>query len=286
MVSVDYQQGVSIIVPAWNEEKTISECLYSILHQKFPGAMQVIIVANGCQDSTVVCASRFKNAFEQRSIQFDVIETSLNSKPDAIHRGEMKACFGNKVYLDADVTLSADAIQVICQALAVDEPLLVSPKALFYSPASLFCRCHLYVFKHFPPMLDDVVGMGCYAVNTKGRLRWDQMPQLIADDAYVRSFFSKNERLLLDNIYFHTSFPEFGHFFPVLERWHRGNMELKTIGREFYDESLFRRRLLALLRKPVLIIFLPIYFLNNTLAKFYAQINLRRKKTFTWIRER
>lgn len=246
----------------------------------------MIIVANGCQDSTVVCANCFKNAFEQRSIQFDVIETSLNSKTHAINMGEIKACFGNKVYLDADVTLSADAIQVICQALAVDAPLLVSPKVIFTSPESLFCRWHLYVFKHFPPMLDDVVGMGCYAVNAKGRLRWDQMPQLIADDAYVRSFFSKNERLLLDNIYFRTSFPEFGHFFSVLERWHRGNIELNAIGRGFYDESLFRRRLVALMKKPGLIIFLPIYFLNNTLAKYCAKINLQRKKTFTWIRER
>jgi glycosyltransferase involved in cell wall biosynthesis len=286
MVSIDHQRGVSIIIPAWNEETTISDCLNSILQQSFSGAMQLIIVANGCKDATISRTYDFRTALEERNIQFDVMQTPLNSKTNAINLGDTKACFGKRVYLDADVILSRNAIHEIYQALDVDTPRLVSPKAVFNSPKSVLCRCHLFVFENFPPMIDDVVGMGCYAVNAKGRSRWSRMPQLIADDGYVRSFFSKNERILLRNTYFSTSFPEFGQFFSVLERWHRGNMELNAIGRGFTDESLFRRRLTALLNEPILIILLPIYLLNNMFAKTYANMNMQKNKHIDWIRKR
>jgi GT2 family glycosyltransferase len=50
---------VSIIIPTWNSEKTISECLSHIMKQKFKD-FEVIVVDGGSKDRTVEICSKFK----------------------------------------------------------------------------------------------------------------------------------------------------------------------------------------------------------------------------------
>jgi glycosyltransferase involved in cell wall biosynthesis len=48
---------ISIVIPAFNEEKLIRECLESLKKQDFTGAYEVIVVDNGSQDNTAKIAS-------------------------------------------------------------------------------------------------------------------------------------------------------------------------------------------------------------------------------------
>ena len=51
---------VSIIVPAYNAERWISEALESALHQSWP-ALEVIVVDDGSSDNTLMMAKRFES---------------------------------------------------------------------------------------------------------------------------------------------------------------------------------------------------------------------------------
>jgi len=43
---------ISVIVPAYNAQKTIGQCLQSLLHQRYAGAYEVIVVDDGSTDGT------------------------------------------------------------------------------------------------------------------------------------------------------------------------------------------------------------------------------------------
>ena len=43
---------VSVVIPAYNAEKTIAACLDSLMKQDYPGDYEVIVVDDGSVDST------------------------------------------------------------------------------------------------------------------------------------------------------------------------------------------------------------------------------------------
>lgn len=48
---------ISVIIPAYNEEKLISKCIRSVKKQKY-GNVEIIVVANGCNDQTAAKAQQ------------------------------------------------------------------------------------------------------------------------------------------------------------------------------------------------------------------------------------
>jgi glycosyltransferase involved in cell wall biosynthesis len=52
---------VSIVMPAYNAERTISDCLKSLAEQDFKGDYEVVVVDDGSTDSTPDISSRFEN---------------------------------------------------------------------------------------------------------------------------------------------------------------------------------------------------------------------------------
>lgn len=54
--SVQQRPRFSVVIPAWNEENYIAECLDSIRHQDFAGPVEVIVVDNNSTDKTALVA--------------------------------------------------------------------------------------------------------------------------------------------------------------------------------------------------------------------------------------
>jgi glycosyltransferase involved in cell wall biosynthesis len=52
---------VSVVIPAYNAEKTIGACLKALSEQDYGGAFEVVVVDDGSTDSTPEVASGFKN---------------------------------------------------------------------------------------------------------------------------------------------------------------------------------------------------------------------------------
>jgi glycosyltransferase involved in cell wall biosynthesis len=230
LVGVRGPEPISIIVPAKDEAKIVGACLRALVLQSHPGPIQVIVVANNCTDRTAAVARRFMRAFRRRGWDLDVLELRVaeqphRSKPSALNAGDSVAAFRHRVYLDADIELSPDAMSVIAAAFA--EGVLFCAPRIETSGGCSTSRAYSRIWSRLPAVTEDVIGAGVYAVHGDGRARWGTFPNITADDKFARLHFARSERVVLAGASFQIRMPAgFRELVAVRGRWTRGNWEL------------------------------------------------------------
>src|ERR1700722_1791397 len=85
---------ISIIIPAHNEQATISRLLTLLLAEADPGEFDLVVVCNGCTDATAEVASGF-------GADVRVLEISEASKRVALQVGNENAYSPSRIYVDA-----------------------------------------------------------------------------------------------------------------------------------------------------------------------------------------
>ena len=187
---------VSIIIPAHNEARYIETCLLGLLSSEGPhGNVEIIVVANGCADDTADKAKLMEPDFVARGWVLQVIETPIGNKPHALNIGDAEAAWENRVYLDADVTVSRDLISQIVQRMDRHEPIYVSGTPVVTAPRYGISRPYARFWAGLPFVAEGVPGFGIFAVNKGGRARWREFPEVISDDTFVRLNFAPHERV-------------------------------------------------------------------------------------------
>jgi cellulose synthase/poly-beta-1,6-N-acetylglucosamine synthase-like glycosyltransferase len=101
--------SVSIIIPAYNEDQHIAECLEAIACQDFRGKMEVIVVDDGSTDSTGQIALRYP-------VTLAHLEKNLG-KANALNIGIKKAKGDIIIFSDSDSWLSSDAVSSLVRCL-------------------------------------------------------------------------------------------------------------------------------------------------------------------------
>lgn len=181
----------TVIVPAHNEEAVIAKTLVTLLDRGDPSAIQVVVVANGCDDGTAEVA-----ALAASSV--DVIEIAEASKVVAINVGEEAAPSFPRVYLDADVRLSSTSLQLILEALSEPGALIAEPTPDFdTSESSATVRAFYAVWVRLHGTGLGGIGSGVYAMSEAGRGRFGAFPPIIGDDAFVRAQFRSDEVIVV-----------------------------------------------------------------------------------------
>jgi glycosyltransferase involved in cell wall biosynthesis len=249
--------GISVVIPAHNEIQTLPHCLQSLLRQDRPEGLDVIVIANGCNDDTAAAASSFASEFSQIEARLQVVSLDVANKSAALNAGDLQVEGDITIYLDADTTLSTNAISELSEILSAPAARLASPRLILRLPEKGMSRRHGRVWQALPPVCDDVVGAGCYAVNKLGRQRWRIFPPVIADDEFVRRQFKRGERMLTPSATFMTTHPSSSYILPMLARWRQGNLQLDKLGVSEQDNGLLARRLTVLLTNPRLWSSLP-----------------------------
>lgn len=104
--------AVSVIIPMYNTEKYIEECLQSLLNQNLKN-FEVIVVDDCSTDNSLAIAQKFLPAFESKNIDFIIATTSQNSGCPGIPRNfAMTIAKGQYVYfLDSDDFLDEDVLE-------------------------------------------------------------------------------------------------------------------------------------------------------------------------------
>src|SRR3989344_8217841 len=97
--------SVTVVIPARNEEKTIGNCLKSILEADYPKEkLEILVAIDGCKDRTEEIARSFKNVNVVAGEPKTSKAAALNSAwPKA--RGEIVAIF------DSDCIVTKDCIR-------------------------------------------------------------------------------------------------------------------------------------------------------------------------------
>ncbi len=99
---------ISIIIPAYNEEKYIEKTLHSVKKQTMPD-YEVIVVANGCTDKTEEILKKNNDA-KMRHLSLPKANVSV-----ARNAGALNAQATVLLFLDADTQLDNNALELMLQ---------------------------------------------------------------------------------------------------------------------------------------------------------------------------
>jgi glycosyltransferase involved in cell wall biosynthesis len=266
---------ISIIIPAHNEEKVIATALKELITGTESGEFEVIVVCNGCTDKTAEVVTSFGDAIK-------CIETPVPSKANALNLGDAEASGFPRFYQDADVILSMEAIQQIAKVLQSGKCIAAAPAMrMDFRNASWTVRSFYEVWQQLPYVKAGLVGVGIYALSKKGRERFEKIPDIIADDRFIRALFQEDERTVVMTCYSVVRAPatlaalvkiktrsrlggyEFERKFPELL-----NNERKNYGLAIW-QSLKRFKI-----KPAMFIYLGVNLFCRARAKWQLNHNM------------
>lgn len=181
--------AASIIIPAHNEESGIGKVLSALPESVHGRPLQVIVACNGCTDGTSAIAKRFGAK---------VIEIRVSSKIAALNAADSLAEAFPRLYVDADIQITSKAVFDLVQALSQLGALCAAPPSnIDVSGRPWLIRSYFAFWSALMTARSGYVGAGIYAVSQKGRERFAEFPEVIADDAFIRNLFSRDERVIV-----------------------------------------------------------------------------------------
>jgi len=217
--------SLSVILPAHDEAGYLGDCLEALLRSDC-AALEIIVIANACGDATADVARGFARKAAQRGWRLEVIETPLGGKLNALNLGDGAATGAARVYLDADVIVSAPLIGQIAAALTGDAPRYAGGTARIARADSGVTRAYGRFWVTLPFVTQGAPGFGLFAVNAAGRARWGAFPDIISDDTFVRLHFAPGERVQVRASYTWPMVEGFANLVRVRRRQNAGVAEL------------------------------------------------------------
>ena len=111
---VSFTPGVSVIVPAYNEEKVIVRTVAALLAQRYDGPLEVIVVDDGSSDDTAAACKAAYGAEAHVSVH----RKANGGKASALNFGIGLAKHEVVIGLDADTIFDDDTVAELVQPLA------------------------------------------------------------------------------------------------------------------------------------------------------------------------
>ncbi|MCB2177403.1 MAG: glycosyltransferase [Actinomycetales bacterium] len=217
----------SVIIAAFNEAAVIGRNLDLLLAGAEPGELDVVVVANGCTDETAEVARR-------RGVR--VLELAEPGKAGALNAGDDAAEHGLRVYLDADIAASAATVRALAAALTTapssggPTPLVAVPaRRLVLDGRPIVVRAYYAIQSRLPAARSGLYGRGMIALSPDGRARFDRFPDVLADDLFLDSLFTDDERVVVASVRTAVQTPRrTGDLVRRLTRVRRGNAALRA----------------------------------------------------------
>ena len=111
---VSFTPGVSVIIPAYNEEKVVVQTISSLLKQRYDGPLEIMLVDDGSSDDTaLICEEAYG-----RHAQVTVYRKPNGGKASALNYGIQRARHEIVIGLDADTLFDDDTVAELVQPLA------------------------------------------------------------------------------------------------------------------------------------------------------------------------
>lgn len=102
--SENFEPEVSVVIPAYNEEKNIGSCLNSVFNSDYPkDRLEVIVVDDGSTDGTLKIARSYKKA--------RMLKQNHLGKVEALNLGALNSSYGFILTVDADTTLDKNCLR-------------------------------------------------------------------------------------------------------------------------------------------------------------------------------
>jgi glycosyltransferase involved in cell wall biosynthesis len=183
----------SIIIPAHNEGGRIGGNLTLLTDGLPPDEFEIIVVANGCVDATAEIARSIRGV--------KVIELPEAGKVAALRAGDAVATRLARIYLDADIPLTA--VEAKALAHAVGQPgvhAATGRRRVVTRGSGLPVRAYYAINRRLPVFRDGLFGRGVIALSAVGRSRFERFPEAIAADLFLDSLFEPQEKRHLPEV--------------------------------------------------------------------------------------
>ncbi len=120
--TLDHYPGLTILVAAYQEERTIIHTLASLAKEKYPGAVEVLVLNDGSTDGTAEAAERGRAGLHYRpNMTVKILNFAENrGKAAVLNDGLARASHDLIVTVDADTRLRADSLTKIVERLVND----------------------------------------------------------------------------------------------------------------------------------------------------------------------
>lgn len=220
----------SVVIAAHNEEHVLGRCLQALTAGGQSTDLEIVVAANGCSDHTAAVARSFPGVI--------VAELPTAGKAAALNAAEKLVTSFPRIYLDADICLSADQCRSLCQAVdsSVNEAHGQQPQALVAFPTRrinlrgrpLPVRAYFVINQRLPAFTTGVFGRGVVCLSEAGRGRFDVFPEVLADDLFLDSVFTTAEKHQISEVEVVVQAPRSTRsLLRRLERVRRANRRLR-----------------------------------------------------------
>lgn len=191
----------TVIIPAHNESTVIGRTLGHLRIGLQPGEFRIVVVANGCTDDT---AARAREAAPEAL----VFETKRAGKTHALNIGRLAASpDAPLICLDADLEVTAEALKALIAPLARDGMMAACGRMeVLTESASPLVRAFYRGWRLNPYFGHGKFG-GLFALSSQGAGRVFPLPEVTADDEYVRRSFKPQEIAFVRQVTFAARAP-------------------------------------------------------------------------------
>lgn len=220
-VASDFPPG-AIIIPAHNESAVLARTLRPLAALAASGAVEVIVACNGCTDDTAAIAASFPGVA--------VLDLKKPSKTAALNAADAVCSRWPRLYLDADIEITANAAAQVFEHLAAPGALAARPSFRYETTgADPLVQAYYRARMRIPALTEHLWGAGAYAVSAAGHARFPQFPTTTADDVFVDSLFRLGEKVVLSTDPVIVRVPQnTRELHKTLRRVYRGKHQLQS----------------------------------------------------------
>jgi len=164
---------VSIIVPAYNHEKYIAQCLESILKQTYKN-IELIIINDGSKDLTVEIIKRYEEECQKRLQRFIFIDKENEGISKTLNRGIQESqgeyiCFlasddmylENKIEKQVDYMLQNPHVKVSCTNGYYFSDQQTKKKIIYKKTPKWVLKDEKKLFEHFLTQGTQIIAISC-----------------------------------------------------------------------------------------------------------------------------
>ena len=243
-----HQPICSIIIPAHNEELIIGNTLDAVFAGARNGEFDVIVVCNGCTDSTAAIVAKY-------AANICIIETATASKTNALNLGLKAANTYPIVFLDADISTSASSIRMMVHQQNLSGAHMAYGRANFEMRRCSWLVRAFYKAWQQNPYFDRQKMGGFFSLSHKAVTKLVAFPKVLNDDEFVRRTFLRSSVRVTKATYIIRAPHTLSSLINVRSRIYRGNKALANTAIGYAPATLRQNSLtfaLRLLRKPSL----------------------------------
>ncbi|UAL45120.1 glycosyltransferase family 2 protein [Shewanella inventionis] len=279
---------ISIIIPAYNEEALIADTLLNYCGLGKGVDIELLVICNGCVDKTYELS---KNICSRLKIKNKVYDLPVGSKTAAINKGVEVSNGDYLLIQDADVVLTCEDIKNLVSEIDSQSVLTyasVKPLFVFDVKTSLLVKLYYGFLSKTPAFKKGMVSAGIYLVKRDCLKGIFPLPQVIADDGYIKASFGTEKLVLLSKVRTKVRVPKkFFDLIKIKTRSNFGNFQLKkefNISPSGGDNS--KLNILKIAYKERVVLSLFVYIFVVIISKFRAKIQLIvNKNKIGWERD-